>query len=118
MAHRICSFADLLPGTARRFEVEGQGVAIVRIGDDLHAIGDRCSHANFSLSQGEVDSDACTIECWKHGAAFSLTTGEPQTLPATKAVPVHGIEVSDGEVYVTLENARRGDGGRKNEVAR
>ena len=53
----------------------------MRIGDDFHAIGDRCTHADISLAEGEVDEDDCTIECWKHGSTFSLETGEPQTMP-------------------------------------
>ena len=62
---------------------------LVRIGDDVYAIGDTCSHANVSLSEGEVLADDREIECWKHGSTFSLLTGEPQTLPATQPVPVY-----------------------------
>ena len=39
-------------------------------------------------SEGDVDCDEKLIECWKHGSAFSLETGEPESLPATKPVPV------------------------------
>ena len=74
----------------------------MRIGEEFHAIGDRCSHANYSLSEGEIDAEDCTLECWKHGALFSLTTGEPLTLPATQPVPVYDVEVADGEVFVFL----------------
>ena len=73
--------------TARRFDVEGHRIALVRVGDDFYAIGDQCSHEDFSLSEGEVLSDECEIECWKHGSTFSLKTGEPQSLPAVKPVP-------------------------------
>ncbi|MGH9164810.1 MAG: Rieske 2Fe-2S domain-containing protein, partial [Acidimicrobiales bacterium] len=67
-----------------------------------YAIGDKCSHADFSLSEGEVLADDCEIECWKHGSTFSLTTGEPQSLPATKAVPVYKVRVEDGAVLVEV----------------
>ena len=59
----------------------------MRIGDDFYAIGDTCSHADFSLSEGDVWDDEREIECPKHGSTFSLVTGEPQTLPATQPVP-------------------------------
>ena len=55
-------------------------------GDDLYAIGDECSHADFSLAEGDVWADECEIECPKHGSTFSLATGQPQTLPATQPV--------------------------------
>ncbi len=99
----MCAFDDLAPDTATRFEIDGVGVAVVRIGDDVYAIGDRCSHANFSLAEGEVDTAACTLECWKHGATFSLRTGEPQTLPATKPVPVYDVDLRDGDVYLSVQ---------------
>ena len=63
--------------SARRFDVDGHRLAVVRIGDDWYAIGDRCSHAEASLAEGEVWPDECEIECPKHGSAFSLKTGEP-----------------------------------------
>lgn len=103
-AQRVCAFSDLVPGTATRFELDGSGVAVVRVGDDVYAIGDRCSHANFSLSEGEVDTAACTLECWKHGAVFSLRTGEPLTLPATKPVAVYDVDLRDGGVYLSVHS--------------
>ena len=94
--------SDLAPGTAKRVEVDGHAIALVRIGDDVYAIGDTCSHANVSLSEGEVDAEAREIECWKHGSTFSLETGEPQTLPATQPVPVYEARVVDGDIVVVM----------------
>ncbi len=99
---RICGRADLGPGEAKRVDVEGHRIAVVRIGDDFYAIGDRCSHADFSLSEGDVYEDDCEIECWKHGSTFSLKTGEPQSLPATKAVPVYEVAIEGEDVMVRL----------------
>jgi 3-phenylpropionate/trans-cinnamate dioxygenase ferredoxin component len=90
------------PGTARRVDVEGHRIAIVRIGDDWYAIGDECSHADWSLSEGEVWEEERELECPKHGSTFSLTTGEPQTLPATQPVPVYTVRVDGDDVLVTL----------------
>lgn len=99
---RLCARDDLAPGTARCFDVDGHRVALVRIGDDFYAISDTCSHADFSLSEGEVWEDELEIECPKHGSTFSLTTGEPQTLPATKPVPVYEVVVEDDDVKVVV----------------
>ena len=57
---------------ARRSRVDGVAVAVVRIDDDVYAIGDVCSHANVSLSEGEVWCDEREIECPKHGSTFDL----------------------------------------------
>jgi 3-phenylpropionate/trans-cinnamate dioxygenase ferredoxin subunit len=101
---KVCRADDIAPGASRRFELAGGklAVCVVRIGDDFYAINDRCSHADFSLCEGEVFPDEREVECWKHGSTFSLITGEPQSLPATKAVPVYDVEVVDGDVVVKV----------------
>ena len=99
---RLCRVDEVEPGTPRRFEIGPHRICLVRIGDDFYAIGDRCSHADFSLSEGEVYPDECTIECWKHGSTFSLVTGEPTTLPATKPVPVYEVRVEGDDVMLVL----------------
>ncbi len=95
--------SDLAPNSATRYVVAGRPVAVIRIGDDVYAIGDTCSHADVSLSEGEVDADTKHIECWKHGSCFSLETGEPDVLPATRPVPVYRVAVEGGDVFVEVE---------------
>ena len=97
---RLCAVDDLPAGQAKRFDVEGARVCLVRIGDDFYAIGDQCSHEDYSLAEGELFEEECAIECWKHGSTFDLRTGEPQSLPATKPVPVYEVVVDGGEVFV------------------
>ena len=99
---RLCGLDDLVDGGARRFEVDGRDVAVIRIGDDVYVIGDRCSHADVSLSDGEVDADECTIECPKHGSEFDLATGEPRSLPAVRPVPSYVARVDGGDVIVEV----------------
>ncbi len=101
-ARRLCARDELAPGSARCFDVDGHRVALVRIGDDFYAIGDTCSHADFSLSEGDVWPDELEIECPKHGSTFSLTTGEPQTLPVTQPVPVYEVVVDGEDVKVVV----------------
>jgi 3-phenylpropionate/trans-cinnamate dioxygenase ferredoxin component len=98
----VCTLHELAPGTARRCEIDGIAVAVVRIGDDVYAIGDVCSHADVSLSGGEVWCDERELECPKHGSTFDLTTGEPVTLPATQPVPVFDARVVDGDIVVDI----------------
>ena len=104
---RIGHLADFAPSSVHRIDVphaDGttEAVAVIRIGDTFYAIGDRCTHANVSLAEGTLWADECELECPKHGSAFSLKTGEPQSFPATKPVPVHEIEVRGDDVYLTL----------------
>jgi 3-phenylpropionate/trans-cinnamate dioxygenase ferredoxin subunit len=106
----VARFEELADGEARRVDVDGVPVAVVRVGDRVHAVGDTCSHANVSLSGGTVWCDELGIECPKHGSAFSLLTGEPATLPATQPVPVFAVEIVDGEVHVDVHERAAGEG--------
>jgi 3-phenylpropionate/trans-cinnamate dioxygenase ferredoxin subunit len=99
---RLCGRDDVAPGTAKRFDVGGHGIALVRIDDDFYAIGDRCTHADISLSEGEVLCEEREIECWKHGSTFSLVTGEPQSLPATRATPTYEVVVDGDDVSIVI----------------
>ena len=99
---RIASADDFADGEVKAIEAGETTLAVVRIGDEFHALTDRCSHANYNLSDGEVDCDEKTLTCWKHGAEFSLVDGVPQTLPATKPADVWELEVAAGEVFVNL----------------
>ena len=98
----VCKFDDIESGTAKRFDVSGTPVAVVRIDDEVFAIGDICSHANVSLSDGEVWCDTKQLECPRHSSSFSLLTGVPETLPATQPVPVYVASVVDGQVNVEV----------------
>jgi 3-phenylpropionate/trans-cinnamate dioxygenase ferredoxin subunit len=99
---RLCALEDLKDGEAARFDVGKHRLAVIRLGDDVYVIGDTCTHADVSLSEGEVDPGDKHIECWKHGSRFSLETGQPDTLPAVKPVPVYDVKVEDGDVMVTV----------------
>ena len=98
----LCRKDELEPGQARRFDVGPARIALVRIGDDFYAIGDRCSHEDFSLAEGEVWVDECELECARHGSTFDLRTGQPCSLPATKPVPVYDIDIDGDDVAVVL----------------
>jgi 3-phenylpropionate/trans-cinnamate dioxygenase ferredoxin subunit len=99
---KVLEVNDVKPGSARRVDIDGHRIAIVRIGDDWYALGDECSHADYSLSEGDVWEDEREIECPKHGSTFSLESGEAQTLPATRPVPVYTVRIDGDDVLVTL----------------
>lgn len=98
----VCALDDIPSGTARKFTIGDVDVAVVRIEDSVYALSDVCSHGSVSLSGGEVWCDELELECPKHGSTFSLTTGEPSTLPATQPVDVFDATVIDGKVVVTV----------------
>jgi 3-phenylpropionate/trans-cinnamate dioxygenase ferredoxin subunit len=98
---RVCSVKDVETGSARRFDVDGHRLCVVHLGDDYYVIDDTCSHADYSLSEGDIWEDDLEIECPKHGSTFSLETGDPATLPATQPVRVYEVKIDGDDVVVT-----------------
>ena len=103
MKTTVCKLDELVSGKAKRFVVGDRAIAVVRIDDNVYAIGDKCSHADVSLSDGEVFCDTKEIECSRHASSFSLETGKPNTLPATQPVPVYVATVDNGDVLIELK---------------
>jgi 3-phenylpropionate/trans-cinnamate dioxygenase ferredoxin subunit len=98
---RVCSLDDLPRVGAVQAEIGGKRVAIVRdSAGDIHAIDDTCSHANVSLSEGDVEDTA--IECWLHGSRFDLRSGKPIGPPATTPIAVYPVKIDGGDVFVSV----------------
>ena len=99
---RVCSTADVPAPSSRRFDLDGHRLCVVHLDNDWYVISDRCSHADYSLCEGDLWVEEREVECPKHGSTFDLRTGEPLALPATKAVPVYDVRVEGDDVLVTL----------------
>jgi nitrite reductase/ring-hydroxylating ferredoxin subunit len=97
---RVAALSELEPDTPKRVEVDGVPVSVVLADDEVFAINDICSHANVSLSEGEVED--CAIECWLLGSRFDLRTGKPSGLPATRPVPVYPVKIEGDDVLVSV----------------
>ena len=103
---RLGSVGDVPEGATRAFALPGgERVAVANLGDgEFHAISDICSHAHYYLSEGELDVEERTLECWKHGSTFDLLTGRPTTLPATRPVRVYPLRVEEDELLIEVDD--------------
>ncbi len=102
MAIRICAVEDIKPGKAIRVKVGDLAIAVVRTkAGVVKAINDTCSHGEISLSEGFIDNE--TIECWAHGAKFSLETGAALTLPAFEPVPVYEVIIENDDIFLEID---------------
>lgn len=100
---KICDLTDLEEAIPRCIEIEGKKLSVVLLKEKIYALDDTCSHEDVSLSEGEVDVDECTLECWKHGSLFSLETGEALSLPALRSVKTYEIYIIDNDVVLVTE---------------
>ena len=99
----ICPVDELPPGDHRLVEWEDLEIGVFNCGGELHAVEDRCSHDDGQLLEGELDEQACTIECPRHGSLFDLRTGKPLNLPAYVPIETFPVSVADGVIRVEVE---------------
>ena len=103
MSTVVCAFDDLAPSSATRFDGRRRRRRIVRIGDDVYAIGDVAATAQSRSARAKClrREGAGVLEARQH---VQPVTGEPR-LPATQPVPVFVARVVDGYVKISMETA-------------
>jgi 3-phenylpropionate/trans-cinnamate dioxygenase ferredoxin component len=97
---KAAALTDLGDGEVLGVHAGGKAICLARVGDEVFAFADNCSHRDFPLSEGELDPNDCSITCEWHGARFDIRTGEALALPATRPIPVFPCRVEDGAVLV------------------
>ena len=102
---KVATVDEIPEGGVKHVELDGEEIAIVKAGGVLYAINDICSHEHYHLSEGEVDAEELSIECPKHGSAFSLVDGQPRSLPAVLPVKTYGVRVEGADVLVEALNS-------------
>ena len=98
----VASVDQIPPGHAARVEIDDVPIAIFNVAGEFYCLDDTCSHAEASLSDGDLDMERCVIECPLHGSAFDLRTGDALSLPAVEPVRAHRVDVVDGMLRVAL----------------
>ncbi|MCB1060851.1 MAG: non-heme iron oxygenase ferredoxin subunit [Calditrichaeota bacterium] len=97
---KICSVSDIPKNSGKGFEVGKLELAIFQSDGKWYATSDLCSHEDEYLTDGWLEGDC--IECPRHGARFSLKTGEALSLPATEPIETFTVEIKGDDVYVSV----------------
>jgi len=82
-----------------RLEGEKTPVLILKVGDEVFAISDICTHDKNPLSDGPVEG--YSIKCTRHGAKFDLRTGQA-TLPAPRPVKAYKAKIEDDQIWLEV----------------
>ncbi|SKY48310.1 Rieske (2Fe-2S) domain-containing protein [Mycobacteroides abscessus subsp. bolletii] len=99
---RVCAIEELTPGNITRVAVQPP-VAVYNIDGEFYATADWCSHDKSSLADEGFIEDG-QIECGWHFARFCIKSGRVTAPPATEPLATYVVEVSDGVVYLVLDN--------------
>jgi 3-phenylpropionate/trans-cinnamate dioxygenase ferredoxin subunit len=93
------NFDSLTEGKPIAVDVNGTAVCVARVGDEVFAVADTCTHSDASLSEGEVSG--FKIECWLHGAEFDLRSGAALTPPATQALQSFKVQRNGNQLVIS-----------------
>lgn len=99
MLRTICRLSQLSEGRGFLAEVEGEGIALFRIGDEVHAIENACPHRSGPLAFGDLRG--CTVYCPLHAWAFDVRTGRCEEFPEA-SVRTYTVHVQGDEVQIEL----------------
>jgi nitrite reductase/ring-hydroxylating ferredoxin subunit/uncharacterized membrane protein len=96
----VCNSAELQDGQPQAAVGGDTPVLLVRHGDGIHAIHNRCSHRGCLLTEGELDGH--TVTCGCHGSRFDVRDGSLLRGPATTGQPSFEARERDGTVEIRL----------------
>jgi nitrite reductase/ring-hydroxylating ferredoxin subunit len=97
---RAAALADLTPDRPVPVDLNGIRIALVRIGDEVHALADACTHQGGPLGEGIVKGTR--LACPWHGWMYDVRSG--QCLFPTRGAPVpsYPVRIQGGDVWVDV----------------
>jgi 3-phenylpropionate/trans-cinnamate dioxygenase ferredoxin subunit len=99
----ILAMDDLVSGERIFIEVDNEPVVVFKVGEQVYAIGDRCTHDDGPLGEGDLSDHQVT--CPRHGAKFDIITGKALTLPAVEPTTVYPVRIVDGQIEIGVPNS-------------
>ncbi|MDF2118814.1 non-heme iron oxygenase ferredoxin subunit [Roseiarcaceae bacterium H3SJ34-1] len=102
--HAVGQLDALDPQYPTRISVEGLDIALCRVGDEVFATSNMCSHAFAFLSDGFIED--FEIFCPLHEGSFDVRTGEAKSLPCREAIEVFAVKLEGNEIFVALDNRK------------
>ncbi len=96
----VAKLDEIPDGEMKQVVVAGDVVGLYRVGDDVYAIHDICTHEEAYLTDGDFEPEDLEVECPLHGSRFNVATGEVRILPATRPVATYDVRVEGDLVLV------------------
>jgi nitrite reductase/ring-hydroxylating ferredoxin subunit len=89
---------DLKPNQMKPVNVNGKQVLLANIDGQYYAIGNKCTHMQCTLTNGELKGD--DVQCPCHGSRFNVKTGKVVGGPAALPEPKYKVKVENGQVFI------------------
>lgn len=98
--------ADLVAAGSLLVDTEYGAVRIAKVGEDLYAFEDRCTHDGAPFDDAEIETAGVRgpeVVCPRHGARFCLRDGTALTPPAYEPVRVFPTRTRAGRVEIEVD---------------
>jgi 3-phenylpropionate/trans-cinnamate dioxygenase ferredoxin subunit len=92
---------ELKPGKMAGIEIKGKPVLVANIEGKYYAMGNKCTHQECDISDGELTGDI--VECPCHGSRFNVKTGAVVGGPARKAEPSYNVRVEGEQIIIDVQ---------------
>lgn len=98
---KVSSILDLKEGEVTGVKVGGEQIALYRLGDEVFATSDICTHADCEISENFYIEGA-EVECTCHGSRFDIKSGENTVPPAAEPLKIYKTRVDGDDVLVEV----------------
>ncbi len=98
--HRVAASGDVQGKEPVACQAAGIALALVRLGEEVFAVEDRCPHMAYPLTQG-VARDGRLICTWHHWE-FDLPDQQRFLQPHCRCT-IYPVRENDGAVYVQVD---------------
>jgi 3-phenylpropionate/trans-cinnamate dioxygenase ferredoxin subunit len=103
----VAKLDEIPDGGMRQFVAHGEPIGLYRVGNEVFAIHDICTHEQTFLTDGEFEIEDMEVECPLHGSRFDVRDGSVRILPATKPVASYPVRLDGDVVLVGPPNERQ-----------
>lgn len=98
--HLVPDFTAPADGDLAAVTLADRTVAVAVVGGEVYAVDDTCTHAQCSLSTGEVEGRSVVCPC--HAGTFDLATGEVLSGPPKSAVRSYPARLVEGGLELEI----------------
>lgn len=99
---KALSNSELEEGSILAVGINGERIALYKIGGEIYATSEMCSHSDCSLEDFGKIVESDQVECICHGARFRIKTGEVTRVPAEVPLKTYAVRVEENEVWVLV----------------
>jgi 3-phenylpropionate/trans-cinnamate dioxygenase ferredoxin subunit len=95
---KVATLDEIPAGGRKSLVFDDRAVLVLRIGNDVYAVEDVCSHDGQPLTEGAVEETS--IECPRHGARFDVKSGRALCMPAVEPIATYEVKVQGNDILL------------------